>query len=279
MTVLVFGKTGQVAQALAAQARDAVFLGRDTADLSDATSCSAAIKKYSPQAVINAAAYTAVDRAEQEERLATAINGEAPGAMAATCVELGIPFVHISSDYVFNGIGDTPFSPEASTAPLGAYGRSKLAGETAVKAAGGTYAILRTSWVFSASGSNFLKTMLRLSETRDSLTVVADQVGGPTPASAIAKTCLVLAHRLTPDKSGIYHYSGAPDTSWAGFARFIFSSAGRDIDILDVSTADYPTAAERPLNSRLDCSDLEKQFGISRPDWKTAAAQIVDVLT
>ncbi len=275
MTVLVFGKTGQVAQALSVYASGAVFLDRAGADLTNPAACAAAIKRYAPQAVINAAAYTFVDRAEQEEDLATIINGEAPGAMAIACSQLGIPFVQISSDYVFDGGGKFPFTPDDPPTPLGAYGRSKLAGETAVKSAGGNYAILRTSWVFSSYGNNFLKTMLRLSETRDKLTVVADQIGGPTPASAIALASLEVARRLTPGKSGIYHMAGEPDTSWAGFARTIFACAGRDIDIVETSTAEYPTKAIRPLNSRLDCSKLNEQFGISRPDWQAATREIV----
>ncbi|MEJ2022706.1 MAG: dTDP-4-dehydrorhamnose reductase, partial [Maritimibacter sp.] len=275
--ILVFGKSGQVATELQRLLPDAVFLGRDAADLSDPDACAAAIVAHRPEAVINAAAYTAVDKAEEEEALATRVNGEAPGAMARACAAQGIPFVHISTDYVFNGAGEAPFTPDHPTAPLGAYGRSKLAGEEAVQAAGGAYAILRTSWVFSANGVNFVKTMLRLSESRDALNVVADQIGGPTPARAIAKACVAIANQLAadPSKSGTYHFSGAPDVSWAGFARAIFASSGRDVSVSDIPASDYPTPAKRPANSRMDCTATQTTFGIARPDW---AAGLTDVL-
>ena len=177
--------------------------------------------------------------------------------------------------------GETPWLPDAPTGPLGIYGASKLGGERGIIAAGGTYAILRTSWVFSAHGNNFLKTMLRLSETRDHLSIVADQIGGPTPAAAIAEACVTIAKTLIsePDKGGIYHFSGAPDTSWAGFAREIFAAADRDVTVEDIPTSAYPTPAKRPLNSRLDCSSLSSQFGITRPDWRTATKDIVKALT
>ncbi|MEJ2003331.1 MAG: dTDP-4-dehydrorhamnose reductase, partial [Maritimibacter sp.] len=275
--ILVFGKSGQVATELQRLLPDAVFLGRDAADLSDPDACAAAIAAHRPEAVINAAAYTAVDKAEEEEPLATRVNGEAPGTMARACAAQGIPFVHISTDYVFNGAGDAPFAPDHPTAPLGAYGRSKLAGEEAVQAAGGTYAILRTSWVFSAHGGNFVKTMLRLSETRDALNVVADQIGGPTPARAIAEACVTISDQLQADpaKSGTYHFSGTPDVSWAEFARAIFASSGRDVSVSDIPASDYPTPAKRPANSRMDCTATQTTFGIARPDW---AAGLTDVL-
>lgn len=279
MRVLVFGKTGQVATELAARAPEATFLDRDAADLSNPEACVAAILEARPEAVINAAAYTAVDRAEEEEDLATLINGVTPGALAVACADLGIPFVHISTDYVFAGGGERPWEPQNVTEPLGAYGRSKLVGEQAVTEAGGQYAILRTSWVFSAHGANFLKTMLRLSETRDRLSVVADQIGGPTPAGAIAQAALTVAQGLRLENAGIYHFSGAPDTSWADFARAIFASAERKVEVVDIPTTDYPTPAPRPLNSRLDCSKLATHFDIARPDWKAAMDEIVKELT
>lgn len=247
----------------------ATFLGRDAADLSDPAACAAAIQAHRPSAVINAAAWTAVDRAETEEAAATVINGAAPGAMAQACAALDVPFVHISTDYVFDGAGDTPFAPDHPTAPLGAYGRSKLAGEVAVRAAGGRFVILRTSWVFSAHGANFLKTMLRLGRERDSLTVVADQIGGPTPASAIAAACLQIATALGKDQSlsGTYHLAGAPDVSWADFAREIMRQANLACTITDIPTSAYPTPARRPNNSRMECSGLSR-FGLERPDWR-----------
>lgn len=269
MTLMVFGRTGQVATELALLAPDAVFLGRDDADLADPAACAAAIRSVRPQAVINAAAYTAVDRAEAEEALATQINGAAPGAMAAACAALGIPIVQISTDYVFDGSGSTPWRPEDPVAPLNAYGRSKLAGEQAVRASGACHAILRTSWVFSAHGTNFVKTMLRLSETRDALSIVADQTGGPTPAAAIARACLDIAGQLatTPEKAGTYHFSGAPDVSWKDFATAIFAAAGRQVTVTGIPAKDYPTPAARPLNSRMDCQSTRDVFGIERPDW------------
>lgn len=273
--ILVFGKTGQVARALA-MAEEVICLDRAAADLSDPDACAAAIRAHRPSAVINAAAYTAVDDAEKDEARATIINGAAPTAMAETCAQLAIPFVHLSTDYVFDGAGDTPFTPDHSPHPLGAYGRSKLAGETGVRAAGGAAVILRTSWVFSAHGNNFLKTMLRLGVTRTALNVVADQIGGPTPARAIATACLTIAAQLRQDPSaaGIYHYSGAPDVSWADFARAIFDAADLDCTVSDIPSSDYPTPAERPQNSRLACETLAV-FGLNRPDWRAAAQDIV----
>ena len=279
MTILVFGTTGQVATELRALA-PVRALGRDVADLTDPAACAAAILAHRPDAVINAAAHTAVDRAESEEDLATTINGIAPGAMARACATLGIPFIHISTDYVFPGDGERAWRPEDPTAPLGAYGRSKLVGEEAVRAAGGVHAILRTSWVVSAHGANFVKTMLRLGGERDTLNIVADQVGGPTPARAIAAACLSIADQLSADpaKSGTYHFSGAPDTSWADFARAIFAAAGLGCAVTDIPSSAYPTPARRPLNSRLDCSATRATFGIDRPDWRAGVADILDDL-
>lgn len=277
MTLLVFGETGQVARELAARAPDAVYLGREAADLSDPAACAAAVRAAEPTLVINAAAYTAVDKAEAEEDLATRVNGAAPGAMAAAAAEMGVPFVHISTDYVFDGAGTAPFAPDAPVAPLGAYGRSKLAGEEAVRAAGGVHAILRTSWVVSAHGNNFVKTMLRLGAERDSLTIVADQVGGPTAAGDIAAACLAIADQLAadPGKTGTYHFAGAPDVSWADFAREIFGQAGLDCAVTDIPSAAYPTPARRPQNSRMDCTSLEAAFGIARPDWAESLSTIL----
>ena len=278
--ILVFGKTGQVATELQALAPEAVYLGRDQADLMDPAACAAAIAAAKPAAAINAAAWTAVDKAEAEEVAATVVNGAAPAAMARACAALGVPFVHISTDYVFDGAGETPFAVDHPTAPLGAYGRSKLVGEEGVRAAGGVHAILRTSWVFSAHGANFVKTMLRLSETRARLTVVADQIGGPTPARAIAAACLEIARQLAADpaKSGTYHFSGAPDVSWADFAREIFAQAGRATTVEDIPSAAYPTPAKRPSNSRMDCARTAETFGIARPDWKAELSDILKIL-
>ncbi|WP_243614337.1 dTDP-4-dehydrorhamnose reductase [Shimia aestuarii] len=271
--LLVFGRTGQVAHELqhlaSGQALDLLALGRDAADLAQPGACAAAIHSHRPRAVINAAAYTAVDRAEEEEPLATAINGAAPAEMALACVALKIPLVHISTDYVFPGTGHHPWEPGDITLPANAYGRSKWAGEEDIRVSGVTHAILRTSWVFSAHGANFIKTMLRLSDTRDQISVVDDQIGGPTPARAIAAACLAIAGQLqeAPEKTGTYHFSGAPDASWCSFARAIFSLTGRPTRVQAIPTSTYPTTAARPLNSRLDCNTTTSVFGLARPDW------------
>lgn len=284
MKALVFGTTGQVARELASHTPKGVTLealGRDRADLSRPETCAEAIRQAAPDVVINVAAFTAVDRAEEDEALATVVNGEAPGEMARACAALGIPFLHVSTDYVFSGDGDAPWAVDAPTRPLNAYGRSKLAGETAIRAAGGPHAILRTSWVVSGHGGNFVKTMLRLSETRDGLTIVADQIGGPTPASDIAAALWSMAVVLVadPSKGGTYHFSGAPDVSWADFAREIFRQSGRTTVVEDIATKDYPTPARRPANSRLDCSATEAAFGIVRPDWRVGLTDILNFLT
>ncbi|MEQ8784380.1 MAG: dTDP-4-dehydrorhamnose reductase [Roseibium album] len=275
--ILVFGSSGQVASELRALVPDAVFLGRDKVDLSREADLGPVIERYNPDGIINAAAYTTVDKAEEDEDLALIINAQRPREMARAAHKLGVPLVHISTDYVFDGGGEAAFLPDAATGPLGAYGRTKLRGEEAIQKEGANCAILRTSWVFSAHGANFLKTMLRLSETRDRLTIVADQVGGPTPAAAIADACVEVVRQLMnePAKSGIYHFSGAPDVSWAQFAREIFYQAGRKVHVEDIPTSDFPTPARRPLNSRLDCRSLSV-FGLDRPDWK---AGVADTLT
>lgn len=275
MRILVFGRTGQVARELQRRAQ-VIALGRDAADLAQPETCAAAIRTHAPDAVINAAAYTGVDKAEADEALATIVNAAAPGAMAVAAAELGVPLVHISTDYVFAGDGTRPWQPDDPVAPLGAYGRSKLAGERAVTQAGGRAAILRTSWVFSAHGSNFVKTMLRLSETRDHLTVVADQIGGPTPASDIAATCLTMARALAKGQNGgTYHFSGQPDVSWADFAREIFAQAGRATTVEGIPTSAYPTPAKRPLNSRMDCTSLARDFAVVRPDWRAGLTNVL----
>ncbi len=276
MTILVFGKTGQVATELQRQG-DVVPLGRGDADLSHPASCAAAIARIRPSAVINAAAYTGVDKAEIEEGLATTVNGAAPGAMATAAAELGVPFLHISTDYVFNGTGDRPWLPEDVPSPLGAYGRTKLAGETATHAAHGQWAVLRTSWVFSAHGANFVKTMLRLGAARDELRVVSDQVGGPTAAADIAAALLAMARQMRDDpaKGGTYHLSSKPSVSWADFACEIFAQSGLSVRVTPIPASEYPTPAQRPANSRLDCSSLERDFGIARPDWKASLATVL----
>ena len=282
MRVLVFGRTGQVATELARRAGpgpDIVTLGRTETDLADPAACAAAIAATPCAAVINAAAYTAVDRAETEEALATTINAAAPGAMAGACADLGLPFLHVSTDYVFDGSGDAPWQPADAVAPLNAYGRSKLAGEQAVRAAGGAHLILRTSWVYSAHGQNFVKTMLRLGAERPALRVVDDQWGGPTPAAAIADALLGAAHALADGASGgTYHFAGQPPTTWARFARETFRLAHMSCTVEGIATADYPTPARRPLNSRLDCATLTADFGITPPDWQAGLAAVLQEL-
>ncbi len=280
MRLLVIGRTGQVATELVRRAppgTTVTALSRAEADLLDPSGCAAAVARAEADAVVNAAAWTAVDKAEAEEAAAHLVNAEAPAAMARAAASKGIPIVQISTDYVFDGSGTRPWAPDDPTGPLGAYGRTKLAGEEGVRAAGGPHAILRTSWVFSAHGANFVKTMLRLSETRDHLTVVADQIGGPTPAAAIADACLAIAAALATDaaRTGTYHFSGAPDVSWADFAREVFRLASRAVSIEDIPTTAYPTPARRPANSRLDCTATEQAFGIARPDWRKGLGDVL----
>ncbi|NBZ89057.1 dTDP-4-dehydrorhamnose reductase [Stagnihabitans tardus] len=278
MRLLVFGQTGQVARELQRLAPEARFLSRAEADLSDPQACAAAIRDC--DAVINAAAWTAVDKAETEEDTATVINGASPGAMARACAAQGLPFLHISTDYVFDGQGTEPFQTTDPVAPLNAYGRSKLAGEQAVLESGANALILRTSWVVSAHGANFVKTMLRLGRERESLNVVADQVGGPTPAAAIAEALLTAARAMAQGaKGGVHHFAGSPDTSWADFAREIMAQAGLPCQINDIPSSAYPTPARRPSNSRLDCSAFTAAFGIPRPDWRAHLTQIIKDLT
>lgn len=278
MRILVFGKTGQVACELQRQA-DVLALGRAEADLSNPEACAEALRAADADIVINAAAWTAVDKAEAEEAAATMVNGAAPAAMARAAAERGIPFLHISTDYVFSGAGTAPWTETDPVAPQNAYGRSKLAGEEGVRAAGGNSAILRTSWVFSAHGANFVKTMLRLSETRDTLNVVDDQIGGPTPAADIAAALLRMGRAMAQGQpGGTYHFGGVPQVSWAGFAREIFAQAGRKVTVGGIPTEAYPTPARRPLNSRMDCSALSRDFGIAAPDWKAGLAQVLKEL-
>ena len=276
MKILVFGKFGQVAQELQRQA-DVTALDRTQADLSDPAACAEIIKHTDADIIINAAAYTAVDTAETEVILATQINVDAPTAMAKAAAVRGIPFLHISTDYVFDGSGSEAREIDAPTAPLNVYGRTKLSGEQGVASADGAFAILRTSWVFSAHGTNFVKTMLRLGHERDALSIVNDQIGGPTPAADIAATLLDMARAFHrgDGKSGIYHYAGTPNVSWEAFAREIFIQAGISVDLSGISTSAYPTPAERPLNSRLDCRALEQTFGIVQPDWRLGLKQVL----
>jgi dTDP-4-dehydrorhamnose reductase len=275
MKILMFGQTGQVATEVQRQS-DVIALGRDVADLCDVDALRAAIHYNQPDVVINAAAYTAVDRAEKEEALALAVNGVAPGVMAQECAAQDIPFLHVSTDYVFDGIGTAHWTALDSVDPQNAYGRTKLAGEVTVRAAGGNHAILRTSWVFSAHGANFVKTMLRLGETRDALNVVGDQIGGPTPAADIAATLLDMSAQMVKgQQGGTYHYVGTPAASWADFATEIFAQANANVTVTGIPTSEYPTPASRPLNSRMDCGSLREDFKIAAPNWKGGLRRVL----
>ena len=289
MRLLVFGTTGQVARELAraatARGTGLTALGRAEVDLADPVACAAAVMAAEADAIVNTAAYTAVDRAEDEPDIAHAVNAAAPGAMAEAAAARGLPFLHVSTDYVFDGTPGRPWLEDDPTGPLGAYGRSKLAGERAVAAAGGPHAVLRTSWVFSAHGSNFVKTMLRVGAERDTLRVVDDQVGGPTPARAIAEALFAIAEAFAGGRgrTGVFHFAGAPDIRWAGFARAIFAlhaerTGVRIPEIVPIPTADYPTPAWRPLNSALDCTRIREAYGIERPDWRAGLAAVLEEL-
>ncbi len=278
--ILVFGHSGQVASEL--RRRDGVTaLGRDEVDLAQPGQAAAAIRRVRPELIINAAAYTAVDQAEQDEAAAARLNAEAPAEIAQAAAGMGVPVVQISTDYVYDGSGARAWVPDDATGPLGAYGRTKLAGDRAVVAAGGAHAVLRTSWVFSAHGQNFVKTMLRLGRDREALSIVADQVGGPTSAASIAEAALKIGQALRDDgnKSGIYHFSGAPAVSWADFAREIFAQARLPVDVGDIASEAYPTPAQRPLNSRLDCTSTARVFGIEQPDWRKDLADVLNDLS
>ena len=266
--ILVFGKTGQVSRELALY-KGVLCLGRQEANLLEPAECAEAIRRYSPSAVINAAAYTAVDKAEEEEDLASLVNGKAPEAMAKTCSALNIPFIHLSTDYVFDGSGELAWSPMDEQRPLNAYGRSKFLGEINIQRNSDIYAILRTSWVFSKFGNNFYNTIDRLSSEQSSLRIVTDQIGGPTPACDLAAACISIAKQLIadPSKSGIYHFCGWPNVSWAMFASEICKHLGRNNEIIGVKSKDYKFKATRPLNSRLNCESLKFKFGIDQPDW------------
>jgi dTDP-4-dehydrorhamnose reductase len=283
MKALVFGTTGQVAIELA---RNAPLVGlnldargRDRADLTDPAACAAAVAATEAGLVINAAAYTAVDAAESDRATAQLVNADAPGAMARAAATRGLPFLHVSTDYVFDGAGHRPWREDDPVAPLGAYGATKLDGERQVMAAGGPHVILRTAWVYSAHGRNFVKTMLRLGAERDSLSVVEDQRGGPTAAHEIAKTLIAIACAFHEGRgrSGVFHFAGAPACSWADFAEAIFDTSSRPGKpvITRIPTSAYPTPAKRPANSVLDCTKIRDVYGIGQPDWRTNLKTVI----
>jgi dTDP-4-dehydrorhamnose reductase len=279
MKILVTGARGQVALSLlergAAAGIDVVAAGRPELDLTDAASVAASLQAAAPDVVVNAAAYTAVDKAEAEAALAMRVNGEGAAAVATASAAMGLPIIHLSTDYVFDGTSPHPYDEADPTAPMSAYGRSKLAGETAVAAANPRHAILRTAWVYSPFGHNFVKTMLRLGENRNEVAVVTDQHGTPTYAIDIADAILAIAGPLrTGDsgRTGIFHVTGTGEASWAEFAQEVFDLAaehGRPrVRVRPITTADYPTAARRPANSRLSTRKLAHVYGLALPPWR-----------
>jgi dTDP-4-dehydrorhamnose reductase len=293
LRLVVTGSRGQVVQSLLAKA-DAhgvvvIAVGRPTLDLAEPASIHEALAAARPDAIVNAAAYTQVDRAEQEPDIATAINGAGARAVAATAAALKIPLVHLSTDYVFDGTSDRPYREEDATAPLGVYGRSKLVGEAAVAETTPNYAILRTAWIYSPFGANFLKTMLRLAATRPEISVVADQIGNPTCALDIADGVIAVAKNLAaaPDDErlrGVFHMTASGETPWSGFATAIFAASaargGPSAQVRPIPTRDYPTPARRPANSRLDCAKLGATHGVHLPTWRAPiAACVAAVLT
>ncbi len=277
MKLLLFGKSGQVGAGLLRQLPGLgalTALDRSAADLCYPEQLEAAIKVHHPDIVVNAAAYTAVDRAETEPALATAVNAYAPGVMADAARTIGALFIHYSTDYVFDGNADRPYLEDHPTAPGNVYGRSKLEGERAVTAAAGSHLILRTGWVYSNHGRNFLDTMLRLARERKELRVVDDQFGGPTYAALIAKATAEVIRTLWDDgaaghSSGVYHMSCGGVASWYEFAAAIFERAGLSaLRLKPVPTSDYPTPAKRPRYSVLDNSKLLTRFGVQLPKWR-----------
>ena len=287
MTMLVFGKSGQVSLALQRSAAQKGIpikvIGSedlDLATLSDTQLITDLIKTHDAHAILNAAAYTAVDQAESEPEKARAINAHAPNLMAKACAKAAIPLIHVSTDFVFDGSATTPYREDAPTGPVSVYGETKLEGEQAIIQSGGSFAIIRTAWVFSADGNNFVKTMLRLGAEREELTIIADQFGMPTPAGAIAEAMLTIANQLiaSPEKSGIYHFAGDEKTNWAGFARAIFDEAGLATKVIDIQTEQYPTPAKRPAWSVLDCQKISQTFQIPSPSWRAALRDVIATL-
>ncbi|PBJ83611.1 dTDP-4-dehydrorhamnose reductase [Lysobacteraceae bacterium NML93-0399] len=296
MTSLVLGANGQVGRELLralaplGKVQATTRCGRLpdgdvclSADFSDSDSVIAVLDATRPTRVINAAAYTAVDKAESEPGAAQAVNATTPGAIARWCAAHDVPLVHYSTDYVFDGQGARPYRPDDATAPLGIYGASKLAGENAIRAAGGRHLIFRTAWVYAAHGQNFLRTMLHVGSERDVVRVVADQIGTPTPAALVAD---VTAQILRGDAlvAGTWHLTATGETSWHGFAQAIFEGAVarglivRAPTVEAITTADYPTPARRPAYSRLDTSSLQHDFGVVLPDWRGALGDVLDTL-
>ena len=283
--ILVAGGSGQLATALARADTRVQVIGRPDFDFNRPETLAAAVMSHRPAIVVNAAAYTAVDAAEADQAAAERANASGPGLVAAACRELGIPFIHVSTDYVFDGLKGAPYREDDATSPTGVYGATKLAGEHAVLAAHPDAVILRTAWVYATHGRNFLLTMLNAARRLPTLRVVADQKGAPTNADDLAVATLVVANRLLSADGqehalrGIYHAAGQGETTWHGFATAIFGHAakhGWPIPAVDaIATADWPTPARRPPDSRLDCAKLEAGFGVRLPDWRDSLGPAV----
>ncbi|CAD7341493.1 dTDP-4-dehydrorhamnose reductase [Sphingomonadales bacterium 56] len=288
MRIAVTGKAGQVVTSLiergAAAGHEVIALGRPELDLADPASVARALETAAPDAIVSAAAYTAVDKAESEGDLAHAVNGAGAGAVAEAARMLGVPLVHVSTDYVFDGTLDRPYVESDPTGPTSVYGASKLAGEQAVLAAhGGNSAVLRVAWVYSPFGANFVKTMLRLAGDRDEVSVVADQLGNPTSATDIADSIIRVATNMVsssyPELRGVFHMTASGEASWADFAEAIFAASaaqgGASARVKRITSADYPTPAKRPANSRLDCSLIAKVHGVALPDWRQSLESVM----
>ena len=280
LKILISGKTGQVAVELQkhlAGLGELIVLGRDVLDLSQPDQIRAQMRAHKPDLLIIAAAHTAVDQAENEPELAFTINAIAPGVFAEEAAAQGIPLIHYSTDYVFDGRKPAPYTEDDATNPLGVYGKSKLAGELAIAASGAQHLILRTSWVYSTHGKNFLLTMQRLLQERSELRVVADQIGAPTGAGTIAQSTRALIERWQSGDAaawGTYHLTASGETSWFGFTQAIaghLTAQGKACATLEpIPASAYPTPAARPQNSRLDCSKLAREWGVAQPDWEAA---------
>ena len=293
MRILVTGVTGQVGAALRAPLESAgsvIAADRSVLDLSRPEQLRSTLDRMSPDLIVNPAAYTAVDRAEEERELAFRINAEAPGAIARWAAGRGVPFIHFSTDYVFDGSGERPWREDDPTGPLSAYGASKLAGEQAIRSAGGSHLIIRTSWVYAAQGSNFLRTIVRLAQQRAELRVVADQFGAPTSARLIAgvvadmlRSSPLLAERFAAS-GGLVNVSASGETTWHGFATAIVEGLkARNVplaaqSIQPIPTDAYPTKARRPANSRFDLTRLKSVFGVDTPKWDEALSVELDRL-
>jgi len=287
--LVVTGLSGQVTTALQQSAPDTVeiaAIGRPALDLARPASIYPALAAADPDVILSAAAYTAVDKAESEPELAFAVNADGAGAVAEAARRLGVPLIHLSTDYVFDGAKPAPYVETDPTGPTGIYGASKLKGERAVAAAWDNHVIARTAWVYAPFGANFVRTMLRLAESRDSVRVVADQLGCPTYAPDIAAAVLTMAGRLVRDQDpalrGVFHLSGGGETCWADFSRAIFAGlaerGGKQVSVENIGTADYPTPARRPANSRLSCVKLAELYGIELPPWRDSLADCLDRL-